>query len=364
MKSIARERTLLKQRLAKAVADPRLAVDEGWHQDSAFLQAFFDRAEDEMLHLGSRSFDLALRAVELACRNGDPCRVHQAHGLLSHAHIVRGDLFWAGKTLEDHRQETLECCPPCRSRFFRREGDLLGEERRVPESLVAFNRSLEEGEGHLEDDDYGRLYYLRGISHHFDGQRDRALADAGAVLRLLSLDSPKGFFADAIAFLAVFVVGGDTGHDQLALDHTRAFSERVRGLDGWKPVHTRRFWAQGHFHARLGDVRRSDANLERALNRLFADGLDREVVAAALDRAQLRCRGSWVRDDNLRTAKSTIGRLVRQRPGLAEDHRRRLAEIENVLQKSPEDAFQEIGAVRRSFVAPIPGRLGERIGPE
>ena len=36
----------------------------------------------------------------------------------------------------------------------------------------------------------------------------------------------------------------------------------------------------------------------------------------------------------------------------------------SVLKKHPEKAFSELGAFRRSFIAPVPGILGERIGSE
>ena len=82
------------------------------------------------------------------------------------------------ETLESYRHDALECCPRCRSGFFRREGDLLAEQ--------------EEG---------------RGI-------------DRGG---LVSLDSPKGYFSDSLACLVIYVGGGDTDHDAIALDHIAHF---------------------------------------------------------------------------------------------------------------------------------------------
>lgn len=365
MTDSARDKARRNRRVAKAVRTPRLALDGGWHEDPAFCKGFFDQCEDAALLIAPGTLDLALRAVELAERNGDPCLVHQGHGVLVHAYLARADRYWAHKTLESYRQGALDCCPRCRSAFFFREGDLLGEERKAGESLRALARSLDEGEGHLADDDYARRYFVRAISYHFAGDRDLALADAGRTLRLLSLDSPKGYFLDTIACMAVFIGGGGLRHDATALGHLDELRARLHGRDGWNGVHTRAFWARGHFHARQGDVRRADVCLETALERLSAKGLDREVLAASLDRAQLRCRPAEVlRSDNLTVARTTLGKCLRTRPGLREDHKEGLAEMEKILHHDPDVAFRELGAFRRSFIAPVPGQLGERIGPE
>lgn len=365
MTDSAREKTRRNRRVAKAVRNPRLALDADWHEDPVFCGAFFDQCDDAALLIAPGTLDLALRAVELAEMNGDPCLVHQGHGVLVHAHLARADRYWAHKTLESYRRSALDCCPRCRSAFFFREADLLGEERKADESLVALARSLEEGEGHLSDDDYARRYFVRAISHHFAGDRDHALADAGRTLRLLSLDSPKGYFLDTVACTAVFIRGGGLRHDAAALGHLDELRARLRGHDGWNAVHTRSFWARGHFQARQGDVRRADVCLETALDRLSVKGLDREVLAASLDRAQLRCRPAEVlRADNLTMARTTLAKCLRTRPELGEDHKKGLAEMVKILQDDPDVAFRELGAFRRSFVAPVPGQLGERIGPE
>jgi hypothetical protein len=34
--------------------------------------------------------------------------------VLVHAHVARGDLFWAGKVLYESRDAALACCPRCR----------------------------------------------------------------------------------------------------------------------------------------------------------------------------------------------------------------------------------------------------------
>ncbi len=130
-------------------------------------------------------------------------------------------------------------------------------------------------------------------------------------------------------------------------------------------MRTRHTWAAGHVHARLGDVRRAATHLESAHRKLLKDGLTREVLASGLDVGQFRCRNpELLRQDNQITAELTIKGCLRERPELSDDQRRPLEELLEVLRNYPENAFAELGAFRRSFVAPVPGLLGERIGTE
>lgn len=89
----------------------------------------------------------------------------------------------------------------------------------------------------------------------------------------------------------------------------------------------------------------------------------REALASSIDGAQLRCRPGKLRGDNLHAARRLLARCADTRRDLTADQRKTLEELENVIENYPEDAFAVLGAYRRSFVAPVPGQLGERIGP-
>lgn len=358
------ERKTRQRRFTETVKSPYLALERGWFQDPAFCEGFFDRCEDQALQASPAALDLAQRAVHFAESHGDPHLVHRSYGVLAHAHIARGDRFWAGKTLAGYREQALACCPLCRSDFFRRDGDLLGEERKAAESILALNRCLEEGGRLLGDDAVGRRLFLRSISYHHAGQRDRALADAGEALRLISLDSPRGFFHDTIACIVIYIVGGDPSHDALARQHLDGISRRIEGRKDWKPAHTRLFWANAHVLARLGEVQQAGEQMDAAFRRILKDGLLREALGATLDHALLKCRPSALRNDSLHAAQLAIGRCLDKRADLADDHRTQLKEMKRVLKRQPEDAFRVLRDFRRSFIAPVPSGLADRIGPQ
>lgn len=350
-----------KQRLTRAEKNPRLALDQGWFQDPGFCEGFFDRCEHLAFVMSPATLELALRAVEIAQRHGDPHLVNRSLGVLSHAFIVRGDLFWAGRTLEDARERALACCPRCRADHLLRHGALLGEYQQAEDSLRALEDALAEGGSHLDADSRARIYYWRAVAYFFLGNHGRSIGDVRRIFDLMSLGSPRGFFLDAAAFIPIFVAGGDPRHDELGKDCLDAFEQRIKGLRDWGDVHTRMTWARGHLSARLGDMRRARRQLKAAYVRLLAEGLPREAVAATIDLSQLVCRGVEPRGDTPEVARQLIGRCLAGRPDLSEDHRRGLTTVQGVLARHPEAAFHEMVSLRRSFVAPIPGAMVERI---
>lgn len=352
----------VKRRIARAVKNPRLALDHGWFQDPEFCVGFFDRCEGLALAYSQEATELARRAVEMAAVNGDPHLTNRACGVLVSAYIERFDLFWAGKTLDLYRRQAVACCRRCRSDFLRREGDFLVECRKPAEALAALRACVEEGEGILDADGVARVLFVRGIGYHHAGRRDQALDDAGRTLLDLSLESPRHFFHDAIAFLAIFNAGGEPRHDEITLGFLDRFDERIRGAAGWQLVRGRKYWAEGHLHARRGDVVRARKRLERGQRKLLAGGYRREVVASAIDVAQLRMRMEEPTDDNVRFARRLLAKCIAERPDLSDDQRRGLREMDLVLARYPENAFEELGRFRRSFVAPVPSGLAERIG--
>ena len=354
---------ILKKRLTEAVGKPEKIFEEAWYRDEAFCRGFFDRCEDEALADHPQAFDLAQVAVKMAVKNGDRCLENRAHGVLSHAYIAQADLFWAGHVLELYRDRAINCCRACKSNFLLRRGDLSGEEREAEASLAALKDSLEEGGSELSDDTRGRILYPRSVAYHHAGQRARAIDDAGEALQLISLDSPQGFFPDILAMLVIYVGGGDLAEDARALDYVSRFHDRIRGLEGWRAVHDRRFWAEGQLYGRLGEVPTAYRKFAYAQNRLLPDGLVREALAVSLDGAQIRCRPTHLREDNLDKAWKALERCLKQRQDLDQGQRDGLRALMKVIRRNPHVAFEEIGKFRRSFIAPVPGQFGERIGP-
>ena len=177
----------------------------------------------------------------------------------------------------------------------------------------------------------------------------------------LSLDSPRGYFVDTGAVIPIYVVGGDPHDDEYAADTLRRFSARIKDRKDWNDWHVRSAWAGSHLSARLGDFRSALRQLKSAWGHLRYNGLEREFVAATLDRCQLMCRGVEPRGDSPAKAQELI-QICLDRPNLPEPLSERLEAMHHVLEYRPEDAFKELVDCRRSFIAPVPGAMAERIG--
>ncbi len=359
--------TILRQRLTWARNNPQLALDNGWYQDPEFCKGFFDLCEHLAFVVSPAALELSRRAVQLAETHsaeahGDPHLIHRSYGVLSHAYINRGDLYWAGKELAAIRDRALACCPSCRSEHLRREGDLLCEQRKIEESITVLDAALKEGGSKLDGDIRARTYFLRGISYYHHGDRRLALRDAGRAAQQLSLGGPRGFFLDTPAFLAIYVRGGDSRDDEAASRHLDALAERLRGQRGWRNVRTRMRWASGHLAARRGRIRQSRRDFEFAYRNLLREGLAREAVAVTLDLAQLLCRHGEPYGDNAKTALRLVNTCLERRPDLTAAHIEGLKTMQDVLSRRPEEAFRELVAFRRSFIAPVPGVMAERFG--
>ncbi len=98
-----------------------------------------------------------------------------------------------------------------------------------------------------------------------------------------------------------------------------------------------------------------------AYSRLLADGPAREAVADALDCGQPRWRVGLPTKINWQAAIDLTQRCLDRRPDLPDDHREGLSQILLVLEAYPDSAFDEMVSLRRSFVAPVPGVMVERI---
>jgi hypothetical protein len=91
------------------------------------------------------------------------------------------------------------------------------------------------------------------------------------------------------------------------------------------------------------------------------------VTACGVDVAQIRCRKAAdptlaPLDANVGIARRALVKSLETRPDLDEDYRSGLKTMIGVLDDWPENAFDELGAFRRSFIAPVPSGLAERIG--
>ncbi len=359
--TLTRDEMQRRKRLTWAVKNPRLALEGGWVQDPKFCADFFDRCDQMVLVQAPEVIEIARRAVEIADAHGDPHLWHRSHGVLSHAYTARREPYWAHKTLKDVREQALACCPRCRCDHFQRLGDLLMEERQLDDSLQVLDRALEDARD-LEDDLRGRIHFVRGITHHLSGQRDRALSDAASTLELMSLSSPHGYFADTAALVANYVGGGDPRHDAAGSAMLKAFDQRIKGKRGWGDWTVRRSWTDAHLQARQGNFRRARNLMQSAYTRTLADGLPREAVAATLDLGQLKCRAWDVPPRRIwREAIGLTQRCLDRRPDLAVGHREGLGEILGVLHDYPEDAFDQMVAFRRSFIVSVPGVMAERL---
>ncbi len=133
-------------------------------------------------------------------------------------------------------------------------------------------------------------------------------------------------------------VGGDPHHDGYAVATLEQFSERIKGRRDWNDWHTRSTWSGSHLSARLGDFRSARRQLKRAWASLRYNGLERELVAATLDRCQLMCRGFELRGDSPEKARKLI-QVCLDRPSLPEPLEERLKVMHHVLEHRPEDAF-------------------------
>ncbi len=83
MENATREEKVRRGRLTQAEKQPQKALDQGWFQDPAFCEGYFDRCENHALHISPDTLKLALKAVEIAVTNGDPTWSTAASGCSS-----------------------------------------------------------------------------------------------------------------------------------------------------------------------------------------------------------------------------------------------------------------------------------------
>ncbi len=273
-----------------------------------------------------------------------------------HAFIGRSQWQLAAEALESYRQRALECCAVCAGDWLMRHGDLLVETS-DPRAADAFLELSAQALGdQLDDDARGRILFLRGIAYHFLGDCGRALEAAGAALALLSLSSPRGYFLDAVAFLACFVEHNkERRFDQQALAVVDRFLERIEGLRRWEEVCDRVRWVEGQLHARLGHPRRAHRRLERARKAHVKRAPHHWALAIGIDEASFFARRT--RPELYYRSTRRILNACASELKLDAELSNRLGRLSQLLKEEPYYADTYLSQFRRSFMTPVPGLL-------
>ncbi len=182
----------------------------------------------------------------------------------------------------------------------------------------------------------GRLRFVSGIACHNEGDRDRAIDEAGNSLLEMSLNTPRGYFMDGIAFIACFLQrGAERQQIEKALDYLNRFRERLEGVRGWKDVRIGLAWVQGQLHGLLGDSKTAYRCLERVTRTLRKTGPVRHWFAVNIDQLQLYAKHD--NDLNLYAIKRIL-RTCRLNKDLDRDMRKRLKRVRKAVNGSPANA--------------------------
>ncbi len=341
--------------LTKAKKDPRSVLkDERWRKPE-LCRDFFDLCNDVALQQPKRARAYARAAIELASRIGDRHLSHSAQGLMVHACIACTRRAEASFLLEDYRLSAFSCCGECRGEWLWRQGDLLAESR-DPAAREALERSRRELGDAAAGDAGGRICFVSGIAYFNDGDRERAIAEAGRALLEMLLATPRGYFLDGIAFIACFLqYGAERRHVEQALDYLDRFRKRLDGVRGWNDVRIRLAWVQGQLHARLGNSKAAYRSLERVKRALYKSGPPRHWFAVSIDLLQLYAK----RDNDLNL--SAIQRILlacRNKKDLDPEMRRRLKKARKAA-NSFDNRRAAFVWLRATFIVPVPGLIEE-----
>lgn len=359
-RSPARDTTWQDRRLRglvrRADDNPSVVLTDPRCRKPRFCEAFFDLCDDKCLRLGSPAMEYARVAVELAAQIGDPHLIHRSQGVLAHAHIAACAWAAAGEVLEGYRVAAFACCAGCAGDWSRRHGDLLTEIGDVEGAREDFERAARELGPDLDDDMAGRIGFLRGIAFHKAKDGKLALREAGQALLQLAMSTPRGYFLDALAFIACFLqFRAERRRYQEALVYLRRFRDRLKGVEGWTDVRLRLSWVEALVLARLGERKKAVERLERVLDGLFESAPAKHTVAVTIDLTQLFARRAS--DTDLRAIRRLVDRC--HRLDVDERMRRWLKTIKRVASQTPEKTFGALALFRYSFKAPVPGLLSE-----
>ncbi len=346
--------------LTKADQDPEIVLDDPRCLKPQFVTRFFDLCDGKALEAPWAAPDYAEAALALAEKTGDRHYLNVARGVAVHAAI--GGTRWdrASELLAGYRQEAFDCCTVCASDWLRRQGDLMVEARDPKISRLYLAMAADVLGDDLDDDARGRILFVRGIAYHFLKDPDRALADAGEALRLLALTTPKGYFIDAVAFVACFLeVCSERRHFEAAHAHLVAFRERLKGLDSsWREVRERLRWVVALIEAWLGRSRRARACLERTRAKHMKHAPHRYALAIAIDEALVYCLHQP--EVHIRSIRGILSACKRDLK-LEEELRKCLRTAAREIGRDPWVAREVLVGLRRSFTVPVPGLLTERV---
>ncbi len=280
-----------KRLLTKVDKDPDSALEDPRCVKPHFLALFFDLCDSKILEAPWVASDYVEVALELAERSGDPHQMNLAAGVSVHALVAGKQRKQAYQALQLYRNSTCGCCRVCLSDWLRRFGDLLAEARAAGFARKFLKLSASVLGEELDDDTRGRILFVRGVAYFAQGKRARAVGDAGRALMLVSLAAPRGYFLDAVAFLACFLEACQSRRlDRLALDLLDRFGQRLKGLKGWNEVRDRVRWVEGLLHARLGHPHRARGRLVRARRAHVHGAPHRLALAIGIDHALTYCR--------------------------------------------------------------------------
>lgn len=341
--------------LRRAEQDPSVVLRDRRCRKPAFCEGFLKICDDQCLKQPKAALDYCHSAVELAGQIGDRHLMHRSRGVLVHAHIANQQWDEAGELLDDYRVAAFACCKACGSDWLRRQADLRIETRDPKAAHRAVERGMRQLGDDLDDDMRGRFRFLRRIAYYQEEDPERAVEDAGQALRELALDTPKGYFLDTLAFIAVFLQFDDVrNHYQMALDELVRFRRRLKGLEGWSEVRLRQAWVEAVVRARLGDLQAAAQRLERVFEANLESGSARHALAAMVDRAQLFARRANELDRN--NIRRVIDKIT-QRFDLDKKVKLWLENIIQVSSQRPGKTFQALARFRFSFIVPVPGLL-------
>ncbi len=342
--------------LRRVEKKPTLVLSDRRCLKPNFCRRFFELCDGKCLEQPGSALEFARLAVELARRVDDRHVYLQSFGVMVHALTTVGRWKDAVEIVEDIRIPALACCDACAADWLRREADLRVE---IFDPAGA-RAAVEEAERYLgpdrDDDMSGRVRFIRGIAYYQEGDCGRALGDACEALLELATDSPRGYFMDTLAFIACFLqYDPERRHYETALGYLDRFRERVNGLEGWTEVLRRLAWVEGQVYGRLGEHKKASERFDRLLDAFLGSAPAKHSLAVAIDRSLLLARRAS--DVDIRAILGMIKKC--QRLDLDPKTKKRLGKVKSVVSQQPEKAAIALGALRCSFIVPVPGLLSE-----